>query len=338
MAKWSKVRRAGWVLGLGVAGVLARPAVAHATDAESVSLEEDSGTAASKDKDKDAKPASGDEEKNVKQVVAPYSLPWQLRPVLPSTYVRLDNSFAFYGVGGHTIVDDFTFSYRIIPRISVLARVAVTQNKSPGGESAFGFANPLIGAQAGFWPAKGVKVGAFLGFVLPVGMGGGVNPVEASQHATWAAMFARSGFDNPLYMPDYFTVWPGLDVAYVSHGVTVQAEVSLPIMSRARGPQNEKTTNFDFTMGLHGGYFIFPYLSVGLDLRYQHWLTNSPVVVADPSGASKDTATIEPGVRFHVKVSDTVTFHPGVALAFAFDNPMSGAGYKILRLDLPLTF
>lgn len=344
MAKLGKIRRAELVLGLGVvaAGALIRPAVAHATEAESVSLEEDSGTPAAKDKDKDKedKPASGDEEKGPRQVVAPYSLPWQLRPVLPSTYVRLDNSFAFYGVAGHTIVDDFTFSYRIIPRISVLARLAITQNTPPagGGDSAFGFANPMIGAQAGFWPVKSVKVGLFLGFALPVGMGGGLNAVEASQQATWAAMRARSGFDNPLYMPDYFTVWPGVDVAWVSHGVTVQAEFSLPIMSRARGPQSEKTTNFDFTMGLHGGYFILPYFSAGLDLRYQHWLTNSEVVLADPSGSSKDIATIEPGLRFHVKLGDTVTFRPGVALAFGLDNPLSGSSYKILRLDLPITF
>lgn len=329
-------------IGLGViaAAALARPAVAQATEAESVALDEDSASAAPKDKD--AAPAPGDDEKNVKQVVAPYSMPWQLRPVLPSTYVRLDNSFAFHGVNGNTIVDDFTFSYRIIPRISVLARLAVTSNSPPPSDlepaSAFGFANPVIGAQAGFWPAKGVKLGMFLGFALPLGMGGGVDANEAAQRATWAAMLARSGFDNPLYMPDYFTVWPGLDLAYVTHGVTVQAEISLPIMSRARGPQTEKTTNFDLTMGLHGGYFFLPFLSAGLDLRYQRWLTNAPIVQADATGEVKDTATIEPGVRFHVKLSENVTFRPGAALAFGLDNPMSGSHYKILRLDLPLTF
>ncbi len=329
-------------LGVITAAALARPSVAQATEAESVSLDEDSASAAAKDKDKEEATAAASDEKNVKQVVAPYSMPWHLRPVLPSTYVRLDNSFAFYGVNGKTIVDDFTFSYRIIPRISVLARLAVTSSSPPPSalesKGAFGFANPVIGAQAGFWPAKGFKLGMFLGFALPIGMGGGIDPDEAAQHATWAAMLARSGFDNPLYMPDYFTVWPGLDVAYVTHGVTVQAEISLPIMSRARGPQSEKTTNFDLTMGLHGGYFIFPFLSAGLDLRYQHWLTDAAIVQADPTREVKDTATIEPGVRFHVKVSEKVTFRPGAALAFGFDNPLAGSSYKILRLDLPFTF
>jgi hypothetical protein len=328
-------------IGLGVitAAVLARPCVAQATEDESVSLEDDSASTAN-DKHKDKEPAAANDERNIKQVVAPYSMPWHLRPVLPSSYARLDNSFAFYGVNGNTIVDDFTFSYRIIPRLSVLARLAVTSNSPPPseGDGAFGFANPVIGAQTGFWPAKGLKLGLFLGFALPLGMGGGLDANQAAQHATWAAMHARSGFDDPLYMPDYFTVWPGIDVAYVTHGLTVQAELSLPIMSRARGPQSEKTTNFDLAMGLHGGYFIFPFLSAGLDLRYQRWLTDAPIVLADPTRQAKDTTTIEPGVRFHVKVSDSVTFRPGVALAFGLDNPLAGSSYKILRLDLPLTF
>src|SRR5689334_16589150 len=92
-------------LGVITAAAFAGPSVARAAEAESVSLDEDSAGAA-KDKDKEAPSATDD--KNVKQVVAPYSMPWHLRPVLPSTYVRLDNSFAFYGVNGNTIVDDFT--------------------------------------------------------------------------------------------------------------------------------------------------------------------------------------------------------------------------------------
>jgi hypothetical protein len=317
------------------AAELAWPGVAHATEAEDVKLDEDSGEAAK------PKAAPADQEPTVKHVVAPYSMPWHLRPVLPTTMVRLDNSFAFYGVDGTTIVDDLTVSYRIIPRIAVLARLAMVNASPPPsvfGGGAFGFANPLIGGQAGFWPVKALKVGLFLGFTLPIGMGGGTAPSQASLNTLDAARLARSGFDNALYMPDYLTVWPGIDVAYVTHGFTAQAEMSLPVMNRVRGPQTEKSSNVDLTLGLHAGYFIFPFMSAGLDFRYQRWLSTPRFVADDPTGDIRDLTTIEPGVRFHVKVTENVTFRPGLAMAFGLDNPMSGSQYKILRIDLPFTF
>lgn len=338
-AKLSKASRAGWMVGvvLAAAAELASPAVAHATEAESVTLEEDSGAA------EKPKAATGEEEPKVKRVVAPYSMPWQLRPVLPATMARLDNSFAFYGVDGVTVVNDLTFSYRIIPRISVLARLAVAGDSPPpsvisGGS--FGLANPLIGAQAGFWPVKSLKLGLFLGFTIPVGMGGGTDPDKASVETTHAAMLARSGFDNPLYMPDYLAVWPGIDLAYVTHGFTGQVEISLPVMNRVRGPQTEKSTNVDLTLGLHAGYFIFPFMSAGLDFRYERWLSTPKFLSAeeDPSGDRRDLTTIEPGLRFHVKLGETVTWRPGLSMAFGLDNPMAGSHYKVLRVDLPFTF
>jgi hypothetical protein len=336
MIKRSQAPRAGLVVGVVLSALaeLGCPAVAHATEAESVTLEEDNSAAAPKAaaKDKD------DEESKVKRVVAPYSMPWQLRPVLPITMARLDNTFAFYGTNGFTSVNDITVSYRIIPRVAALVRLGVAGDNPPLYSGSFGFVNPLIGAQVGFWPVKGLKVGAFLGFTLPIGMGGGTQPNQGSQETMVAAMYAHSGFDNPLFMPDYFTVWPGLDVAYVTHGFTAQLELSLPILSKARGPQTEKSNVVDLTTGLHLGYFFLPYLSAGLDFRYQRWLSDPDFVANDPTGYSRDNITIEPGFRFHVPISDTVMFQPGLALAFGLDQPMSGAGYKILRLDFPITF
>lgn len=334
MKPW-KASRAGLVLGVvsALGGELLSPAVARATEAENVTLEEDTSAAPAEK----AKTAPTEEEK-VKRVVAPYSMPWQLRPVLPSTYVRLDNQFAFYGVDGTTIVNDLTVSYRIIPRISVLARLAVASDSPPTGTGAFGFANPLIGAQAGFWPMKGLKIGLFLGFTLPVGMGGGTDPDKAARETTYAAMLARSGFDNSLYMPDYLTIWPGIDVAYVTHGFTAQFELSLPVMNRVRGPQTEKSSNVDLSLGLHAGYFIFPFMSAGLDFRHERWLSTPRLVAEDPTGEIRDLTTIEPGLRFHVPITDSVTWRPGLAMAFGLDNPMAGAHYKIVRVDLPFTF
>ncbi len=343
MTKRAKLPReqAGVRLVLGAALVaaveLASPAPAHATEAEQVTLEEDTSAQAPA-----PKPApEPEEEAKPKHVVARYSLPWELRPVSPMNLARLDSSFAFYGVGGTTVVEEASFGYKIIPRIAILAKLGVANDSPPNGQGAFDFVNPLIGAQAGFWPAKSLKVGVFLGLTVPLGMGGGGDLTGTPGGRTnLAAMLARSGFDNPLFMPDYFTAWPGLDVAYVTHGFTLQAETSLAIMSRVRGPDTERPTNADLTLGLHFGYFIFPWWSAGLDFRHQRWLTTPKFIGADkdPSGDLRDITTIEVGVRFHVKVTDDITWRPGLSMAFGLDDPMAGASYKVVHIDMPFQF
>jgi len=317
-----------------VAAALCSSAQAHATEAEQVTLDEDTSAKTSKPA---PAPAAEEEPKEVKRV-ARYSLPWELRPVTPMSYVRLDNSFAFYGVGGTTVVEQLSASYKIIPRISVLAKLTVANDAPPTGAGTFGFANPLIGAQAGFWPAKSLKLGLFLGITVPVGMGGGY-PVDPRQEETeHAAMLARSGFEDPLFMANYFGSWPGIDFAYVTHGFTGQAEVSLPIMNKVRGPINERSTTAELQLGLHAGYFIFPWLSAGLDLRHARWLSTPLFVRADTSGVLKDNTTLEVGARFHVKITDDITWRPGLSMAFGLDDPMSGASYKVVHIDLPFQF
>jgi hypothetical protein len=319
---------------LVAAAALTSTTPAHATEAEQVTLDEDATAKA-------AKPAPEHEtEEEPKEVrrIARYSLPWQLRPVTPMSYVRLDNSFAFYGVGGTTIVNQLSASYKIIPRISVLAKLTVANDSPPTGAGGFGFGNPLIGAQAGFWPAKSLKLGVFLGFTVPVGMGGGFPEDPGHAEAAQKAMLARSGFDDPLFTPDYFATWPGLDVAYVTHGFTLQGEVSLPVMNRVRGPITYRSTIAELQLGLHAGYFLFPWLSAGLDFRHQRWLSAPQFVTDDTSRVLRDNTTIEVGARFHVKVTDDITWRPGLSMAFGLDDPMAGAHYKVVHIDLPFQF
>jgi hypothetical protein len=328
--------RAGVRLALGFSLVALAELVcppARATEAEPVTLEEDTSAQAPA-----PAPKEEDAEPKVKHVPARYSLPWQLRPVLPVNLVRSDTSFSFYGVDGATIVSELGASYKIIPQIAILARIAVANDSPPTGSGAFGFVNPLIGGQAGFWPAKSLKLGLFLGVTVPLGMGGGLNANPAAVETVRAAMLARSGFDNPLLMPDYFTAWPGVDIAYVTHGFTFQGEASMALMARVRGPDTEKSSNVDLTLGLHVGYFLFPFLSAGLDFRHQRWLSTPAFVADDPTGEIRDLTTIEVGVRFHVKLSDDITWRPGLAMAFGLDDPIAAAHYKTVHIDLPFQF
>lgn len=333
----------------------ARPA--HATKAEKVSLEEETPSETPKDAEDASKNSaaagegsdaeSGDGPK-VKRVVPPYSLPWQLRPVLPTSMARLDTSLAFYGVNGFTAVTFAGASYKIIRQVSVFAKLGVVGNSPPPAnasgsaaagtsEGGFNFLNPLLGGQLGFWPAKTLKLGVSLGLTLPVG-GGGSSSGAGAKLANRAGMLARSGFDNEHFMVDYFSVLPGVDLAWVTHNFTLQGEVNFAALMKVRGLQTQKSSATDLSFGLHAGYFFFPFLSAGVDLRYQTWLGKPSYVVNDPTGYLRDNFTIAVGPRFHVKLSENLMFRPGASMSFGFDNPMSGSSYKILQLDLPLVF
>jgi len=348
------------VLGLAFAFTVllggARPA--HATKAEKVSLDEETPSDKPKESE-DASKSSGDageageatdsgDGPKVRRVIPPYSLPWQLRPVLPMTMARLDTSFAFYGVNGSSIVSFASGSYKIIRQVSVFAKLGVAENSpppsNPSGSSAgttneggFNFLNPTLGGQLGFWPAKSLKLGVSLGVTLPVG-GGGSTADAGAKETNFRGMLARSGFDNAHFMVDYFAVLPGVDLALVTHNLTLQGELNLGVLMKVRGLQTQKSSATDFSMGLHAGYFLFPFLSAGLDLRYQTWLGKPSYVANDTTGTLRDNFTIGVGPRFHVKLSENLVFRPGASLSFGFDNPMSGSSYKIVQLDLPFVF
>jgi hypothetical protein len=323
---------------LAAAALVTTPRLAHATKAEKVTLEEDSGP--SPKPAEDAPASEPEEPPKVKRVVPPYSLPWQLRPVLPTTMLRSDTSFAFHGVDGSTIVSGIYGSYKFMPHLGAFAKIAVAESNPPTGTNpgGFGFANPLLGANVGLWPAKGIKLGLSLGLTLPVGTGGSNSTDRGAQFTNLYAMFARSGFDNALFMPDYFSILPGVDVAWVTKNFTLQGELNIVFLTKVRGIQQLKSANQDFSMGLHAGYFFFPWLSAGLDFRWQNWLSIPRHVQNDPSRDSRNNLTLGLGPRFHMKLSDTLRFRPGLSMSFGLDQPMAGSHYKILQLDLPFTF
>ena len=81
--------------------------------------------------------------------------------------------------------------------------------------------------------------------------------------------------DNSMFAVDYFTIFPGADLAYVAHGLTVQAEATLFQLTRVRGKDTvpgKDSSNTNLTAGLHVGYFVIPQFSVGVELRHQRWL------------------------------------------------------------------
>lgn len=298
-----------------------------------------------------ARVASADEPPEAtppKKPTPPYSLPWQLRPAIAATALRLDGAIAFQD-NATTLASTFLGSYKIVPNFSALFRLPFVHNAPDHAASSSAFGNPLLGAT--FTPelAPGLRLPLFLAVTIPVGAGGG-NPSNTlpapngkiapppGYAAEAAGIYARSAMDNALFAVNYVGFVFGAGVAYMTHGLTLQAEVTLLQFARMRGSLIDKDeTRTNFTSGLHIGYTIVKPLTVSAELRYQRWLSTPVAVVADDS--KRDQMTVGLGVRTRVDaVPDKVILRPGVAYFNGVDDPMGKAGYHIIFVDLPVSF
>jgi hypothetical protein len=266
----------------------------------------------------------------------PYALPIQLRGVSPANVVRLDDSLA-RSDGGWTDVAVLHASWEVHPGIAPFLRVPFVGNWPQAGGAALSVANPGVGVLFGVPPLAGWRVGLLLGATVPVGMGGGNQPNPDTAAATNAGVLARAAMDNALFSVDDLALIPGVDVAWVGRGLTVQAEATLLQLMRVRGAQVQPDpTKTNFTAGAFVGYFPLPELSVGAELRYQRWLSTPVAVAADPS--TRDNLSIAIGLRGHLRAGDGRVLRPGVAFAVGLRGPLSAQDYRIVQLDLPVSF
>lgn len=295
----------------------------------------------------------------------PYSLPWQLRPAVVGNVLRSDTSFAFFKdaagkESGHSITSMLLFSYKLSDNFAPMIRLGVTGTAPPLGvkvkvgtdskdiDRAQNFLNPVIGATYAIKPAKPLRLAGFLGVALPLGGGGGDSPELSNAQANNPyGIRSRSAMDNAMFSVNDLTVFPGVDLAYVSGGLTVQAEATILQLMRVKGskgptPKNPDSSKTNFTMGLHVGYFIVPQLSIGAEIRHQRFLSTPKAIEADEASAAplglRDQTTWAIGPRAHFKFGESVWFRPGVSYSMAIDDPMSKFKYKIVQLDLPIAF
>ena len=171
---------------------------------------------------------------------------------------------------------------------------------------------------------------------LPVGSGGGDSPDPGSAGALNAAIPARSSMDNALFAVNYWTVIGGLGIARITPDLTLQGELTILQLTRARGPDTQDGSRTNMTAGVHAGHFFSPRVSLGAEVRLQLWLTDAAPVRSDPSARQQLTFGIGP--RFHFKLANGRWLRPGLSYTRALDDPMSGKGYDILQLDVPLAF
>jgi hypothetical protein len=214
--------------------------------------------------------------------------------------------------------------------------------------------NALFSAKAG-----DLRVAPALGLVLPFGMGGGDVIDPTADAADKAAVRVHSSMDNTIFNPNYLSLVPGIGVAFIRAGLTVQGEATLSQSIRVRAPEASPDAAItNFTTGLHLGYFIVQQLSLGAEIRYQRFLSTPAAVAKDElptcaAGATdmttcnpstyvkqglRDTATFAVGPRLHFKIGERGWIGPGVAYARGIAGPLVAGGYNIVQIDVPIAF
>jgi hypothetical protein len=256
--------------------------------------------------------------------------------------IRSDTSLALYenpaGDSGTTVASLLLASYKVTDELAPMVRLGLVNNSPPTGPSATNFLNPVLGALYGLKLSPELKLGLFLGVTVPIGSGGGNSAATEKRAANGAGASARAAMDNAMFAVNDFTVFPGVDLAYVAHGFTAQVEATLFQLTRVKGdaPVAPDSSRTNFTSGVHVGYFLIPMLSVGAELRHQRWLSTPTPVKAN--SALRDTTTVAFGPRVHVKLGPTMWLRPGFAFGLPLDDPMKTAKYKLFQFDVPFVF
>jgi hypothetical protein len=283
---------------------------------------------------------------------APYSLPFQLRPAQAVSVVRTDTSFAFYddpatSAAGTTIASTLLASYKVTDNISPLVRVGMVSNSPPNVDGAAGFLNPVLGVTYGTTLTPELRLALFFGTALPFGSGGGDTPDPAKAASNAAGIRARSAMDNAMFAVNDLVLFPGVSLAYVASGLTVQIEATVLELLRVRGedavnamgaPLNPDSSRTNFTSGVHVGYFFFPELSGAVELRHQRWLSTPTAIENDATDTLRDTTTVAVGPRLHFKMGEKSWIRPALAFAFGLDDPLKRWESRSVQLDIPVIF
>jgi hypothetical protein len=273
-----------------------------------------------------------------------YSLPWLLRPAVPGSVVRVDETVAFYedpasGDSGQTYVTSLTMSYKLSPTVALIFRESWVSNSAPEGgpdPSGSAFSNGVLGANISCPFGDGWRWTAFVGSNIPWGSGGGDNPDPGDEAALTAGNAARSQMEGSLFAVNYWTMIFGGDLTYVSPEISLQAEVTFFQLTRVRGPETQDSARSNLTAGVHAAHFFSPAASLGAEFRVQRWLSNASPVVSDPSAREQFSFGIGP--RFHIRMGENAWFRPGISYSRYLDDPLSAKDYNILQLDLPFAF
>ena len=276
-----------------------------------------------------------------KAPAAPYSLPFQLRPAGPPPDVmRLDTVIAPYGSGtasGTATVSMLTGGLRFGSHFGAFARAGIVNHSTDATPTTQIFTNPVVGGVYGTKLGSDLRLALYFAAALPVGSGGGNTPNKDAQKALGAGNLARSAMDGTMFAVNDLALIPGADLAYTAHGFTVQVEATVGQLLRTRGEAVQKdATRTNFMSGVHVGYFVLPFLSVGVEGRYQRWLTTPAAVEKDAS--LRDNLTAAGGLRAIIPVRGATKMLPGVSYAMGLRGATGDRDYHVVQVDIPVVF
>ncbi|MCL2177795.1 MAG: hypothetical protein FWC28_09150 [Proteobacteria bacterium] len=303
-----------------------------------------------------------------KKAAAPYTLPFHLRPISAGNVVRLDNVLALYNATESTVpaavphrkhmkeVSILNAGYTFAPDFGILARIGIANNfpKKEGDDPSV--AKPKNGTALTngllfftYTPrflGGDLRTAFYLGVTAPIGSGGGNNGSQTARGLNANSGLVRSSMDGALFLVNDMAIIPGVDVAYVAHGLTVQLELTYLEIFRVRG--NEVQTEVakrNFVGGLFVGYSIIPQLAAGVELRYQRWLKpphgirdnlDSGVEAREDIGnLQMHNMTIALGFRGNFKIGENTFFRPAISYAMGIAGQIADQKYHLIQLDLP---
>lgn len=283
-----------------------------------------------------------------------HSQPWQLRSAASGDLVRLESTVAVFnddnGNLDRALISVLSGSHQWTPHWASVLRLGFASNDAPGAAlDGSSFVNPLVGVTYAL-DLNVCKLAFFGGITLPVGTGGGNNPNLRAAKTNEASATARP-LDAAMFAANYLTTLLGADVVFVGYGVTAQAEVNLQQFARVRGDGSASAIDpfrTQAALALHLGYFIGSHFSLGVDLRYQRWLSHpkarSPTGAHVPLAEAKmDTLTLAAGPRVHIALGHDAWIRPGLSFLRGFDAqglsaPLLTRQTTALMLDIPVTF
>jgi hypothetical protein len=199
------------------------------------------------------------------------------------------------------------------------------------GSAPVALLNPQLGV---LWSPKlgeSFRLSPYVAVTIPVGMGGGEDPDPGVVASLAAARQARFALEGAIALPNYLWVAGGLSAAWIAHGLTVQAELTLVEGIQVRGPAAADDTMTNSISGVVLGYAVLPVLSVGAELRYQRFVSTPTSVVKDPD--ARDQLSVAVGARGHIAL-DGVTVRPGVSYGRALGGVGGRLDTQALVLDL----
>jgi hypothetical protein len=285
-------------------------------------------------------PAAPDAPAPAPRADQPYASPFMGRGVKASTGARFDTSTAPFTkaeVAGVASTFLLSGAYAITPSAGISARIGMDRVVLPGAEARVGFLNPSIGGMYGWKLGRSFRLATTLTATLPVGSGGGDAGDADLVAAHKAASLARGAMEGAMFAVNDLTLGYAADLAYVDHGFTVQLGSQITTGFRARGAEVQKdTTKVNSTSSLALGYFVFPALSLGTELREQAYVSTPTAVAKDPT--ARQNLSFAVGARGHVQLAKKVWMRPGINYSQGLVGPMEKAGYHAVGLDLPFSF